>query len=163
MTNFFCVLHRYEIARLTHAVSVLTSGILAMRTTLVGVVKVDPRKLLEEVCHYVWFIYWLIDCVALIACVWLIEWLCMTDWLILRDWLFHQLIVTDWLIVCDWLSDSAYFLLLAYILPGCSLWFSQTRGRSPQPCQLTVLVSWKFVDKKHVDTAVVRFVNSLGE
>ena len=51
--NFFCVLHRYEIARLTHAVSVLTSGILAMRTTLVRVVEVDPRKLLEEVCHYV--------------------------------------------------------------------------------------------------------------
>ena len=29
-------------------VSVLSTGILAMRTTLVGVVQVDPKKLLEE-------------------------------------------------------------------------------------------------------------------
>ena len=39
---------RWEIARLTHKVSVLSRGILAMRTTLVGVVQVDPKKLLEE-------------------------------------------------------------------------------------------------------------------
>ena len=35
-------------ARLTHKVSVLSRGILALKTTLVGVVQVDPRKLLEE-------------------------------------------------------------------------------------------------------------------
>ena len=40
---------RFEIARLTHKVSVLSRGILALRTTLVGVVKIDPKKLLEEV------------------------------------------------------------------------------------------------------------------
>ena len=40
---------RFEIARLTHKVSVLSRGILAMRTTLVGVVQIDPKKLLEEV------------------------------------------------------------------------------------------------------------------
>ena len=40
---------RFEIARLTHKVSVLSRGILAMKTTLVGVVQVDPKKLLEEV------------------------------------------------------------------------------------------------------------------
>ena len=53
---------RFEIAKLTHQVlqkqrctrlnlyqvSVLSTGILAMRTTLVGVVQVDPKKLLEE-------------------------------------------------------------------------------------------------------------------
>ena len=40
---------RWEIARLTDKVSVLSRGILALRTTLVGVVQVDPKKLLEEV------------------------------------------------------------------------------------------------------------------
>ena len=40
---------RFEIARLTHKVSVLSRGILALRTTLVGVVQIDPKKLLEEV------------------------------------------------------------------------------------------------------------------
>jgi len=39
---------RFQIAKLTHQVSVLSTGILAMRTTLVGVVQVDPKKLLEE-------------------------------------------------------------------------------------------------------------------
>ena len=40
---------RWEIARLTHKVSILSRGILALKTTLVGVVQVDPKKLLEEV------------------------------------------------------------------------------------------------------------------
>ena len=44
---------RFEIARLTHKVSVLSRGILAMKTTLVGVVQVDPKKLLEEVPFYI--------------------------------------------------------------------------------------------------------------
>ena len=35
-------------ARLTHAVSVLTDGILAMKTTLVGVIRLDPAQLLED-------------------------------------------------------------------------------------------------------------------
>ena len=44
---------RFEIARLTHKVSVLSRGILAMKTTLVGVVQVDPKKLLEEVSFHI--------------------------------------------------------------------------------------------------------------
>ncbi|XP_037084862.1 WASH complex subunit 5-like [Pollicipes pollicipes] len=39
---------RFEMARLTHAVSVLTDGILAMKTTLVGVIRLDPAQLLED-------------------------------------------------------------------------------------------------------------------
>ncbi|KAI0224187.1 hypothetical protein LSAT2_024791 [Lamellibrachia satsuma] len=39
---------RYEVARLTHAISVFTEGILMMKTTLVGIVKVDPKQLLED-------------------------------------------------------------------------------------------------------------------
>lgn len=35
-------------ARLTHAVSILSEGILAMKSTLVGIVKVNPKKLLED-------------------------------------------------------------------------------------------------------------------
>lgn len=38
---------RAEVARLTHAISVFTEGILMMKETLVGVVKVDPKQLLE--------------------------------------------------------------------------------------------------------------------
>ncbi|XP_023324420.1 WASH complex subunit 5 [Eurytemora carolleeae] len=39
---------RFEIAKLTHQVSVLSRGIMALGKTLVGVVQVDPHKLLEE-------------------------------------------------------------------------------------------------------------------
>lgn len=39
---------RYEIASLTHQVSILSSGILALKRTLVGVVHIDPKRLLEE-------------------------------------------------------------------------------------------------------------------
>lgn len=39
---------RREVARLTHAVSVLTEGILAMKSTLVGIIRVDPKQLLED-------------------------------------------------------------------------------------------------------------------
>ena len=35
-------------ARLTHAISVFTEGILMMKTTLVGIIKVDPKQLLED-------------------------------------------------------------------------------------------------------------------
>ena len=39
---------RYEVARLTHAISVFTEGILMMKSTLVGVIKIDPKQLLED-------------------------------------------------------------------------------------------------------------------
>ncbi|KAM9308792.1 WASH complex subunit 5 [Gastrophryne carolinensis] len=39
---------RYEVARLTHAISIFTEGILMMKTTLVGIIKVDPKQLLED-------------------------------------------------------------------------------------------------------------------
>ncbi|RWS06411.1 WASH complex subunit strumpellin-like protein, partial [Dinothrombium tinctorium] len=39
---------RYEVARLTHAISVFTEGILMMKTTLVGIIKIDSKKLLED-------------------------------------------------------------------------------------------------------------------
>ena len=49
LKEFSQLARRWEIARLTDKVSVLSRGILALRTTLVGVVQVDPKKLLEEV------------------------------------------------------------------------------------------------------------------
>ncbi|KYQ93508.1 hypothetical protein DLAC_06205 [Tieghemostelium lacteum] len=39
---------RYELAKATHSISVFTEGILAMETTLVGIVQVDPKQLLED-------------------------------------------------------------------------------------------------------------------
>lgn len=39
---------RAEISRMTHAISVFTEGILMMKSTLMGVVKVDPKQLLED-------------------------------------------------------------------------------------------------------------------
>ncbi|XP_063777365.1 WASH complex subunit 5 [Pseudophryne corroboree] len=39
---------RYEVARLTNAISIFTEGILMMKTTLVGIIKVDPKQLLED-------------------------------------------------------------------------------------------------------------------
>jgi len=39
---------RYILAKATHAVSLFTEGILAMETTLVGIIKVDPKQLLED-------------------------------------------------------------------------------------------------------------------
>lgn len=40
--------HRMEVAKLTHTASTFTTGILDMRSTLVGVIRVDPAELLEE-------------------------------------------------------------------------------------------------------------------
>lgn len=40
--------HRLEVAKLTHAVSVFTEGILRMKSTLVGIVRLDPKQLLED-------------------------------------------------------------------------------------------------------------------
>uniref|UniRef100_A0A8C3I6N3 WASH complex subunit 5 n=1 Tax=Chrysemys picta bellii TaxID=8478 RepID=A0A8C3I6N3_CHRPI len=39
---------RYEVAKLTQAISIFTEGILMMKTTLVGIIKVDPKQLLED-------------------------------------------------------------------------------------------------------------------
>ncbi|XP_073257126.1 WASH complex subunit 5-like isoform X2 [Porites lutea] len=39
---------RYQIAKLTHSISVFTEGILMMKTTLVGIIKIDPKQLLED-------------------------------------------------------------------------------------------------------------------
>ncbi|XP_038118997.1 WASH complex subunit 5 [Culex quinquefasciatus] len=39
---------RFTIAKLTYSVSTFTEGILAMKTTLVGVVALDPKQLLED-------------------------------------------------------------------------------------------------------------------
>ena len=39
---------RYKLARATHQVSVFAEGILAMKTTLVGIIQLDPRQLLED-------------------------------------------------------------------------------------------------------------------
>lgn len=38
----------FQVARLTHSISVFTEGILMMKTTLVGIIKVDPKQLLED-------------------------------------------------------------------------------------------------------------------
>ncbi|UYV65164.1 KIAA0196 [Cordylochernes scorpioides] len=40
--------HRYEVAQLTHSISVFTEGILMMKHTLVGVIQLDPKQLLED-------------------------------------------------------------------------------------------------------------------
>lgn len=39
---------RHEVAQLTHSISVFTEGILMMKKTLVGIVQVDPKQLLED-------------------------------------------------------------------------------------------------------------------
>ncbi|XP_015793922.1 WASH complex subunit 5-like [Tetranychus urticae] len=39
---------RYEVAQLTHSISVFTEGMLMMKTTLVGIIQIDPKKLLED-------------------------------------------------------------------------------------------------------------------
>uniref|UniRef100_A0A1I8H261 WASH complex subunit strumpellin n=1 Tax=Macrostomum lignano TaxID=282301 RepID=A0A1I8H261_9PLAT len=39
---------RYQVSQLTHEISTFSEGILAMKTTLVGIVKLDPQKLLED-------------------------------------------------------------------------------------------------------------------
>lgn len=39
---------RFELAKLTHEVSIFTEGILVMEKTLLGVIQVDPRQILEE-------------------------------------------------------------------------------------------------------------------
>ena len=48
MREFAQLEERYEVARLTHSISVFTEGILLMKTTLVGIIKIDPKQLLED-------------------------------------------------------------------------------------------------------------------
>ncbi|TRY73510.1 hypothetical protein TCAL_01553 [Tigriopus californicus] len=46
--EFAQLAQRFQVAELTHSISVFTEGILAMKSTLVGVIKVDPKQLLED-------------------------------------------------------------------------------------------------------------------
>lgn len=39
---------RFNVARLTYSISVFTEGLLMMKTTLVGVIELDPKQLLED-------------------------------------------------------------------------------------------------------------------
>lgn len=39
---------RYEVAKLTYSISVFTDGILTMQRTLVGIIEIDPKHLLED-------------------------------------------------------------------------------------------------------------------
>lgn len=39
---------RYMLSNLTHQVSVFTEGVLSMKTTLVGIIKLDPKEVLED-------------------------------------------------------------------------------------------------------------------
>jgi WASH complex subunit strumpellin len=39
---------RCELAKLTHQVSIFTEGVLVMEKTLLGVIQVEPRQILEE-------------------------------------------------------------------------------------------------------------------
>ncbi len=48
LKDFAQLNERFEVAKLTHGISVFTQGILAMKSTLYGVIKVDPKKLLED-------------------------------------------------------------------------------------------------------------------
>lgn len=48
MENFIPSFSLLKVAKLTHAISIFTEGILMMKTTLVGIIKVDPKQLLED-------------------------------------------------------------------------------------------------------------------
>ncbi|KAL3869567.1 hypothetical protein ACJMK2_042235 [Sinanodonta woodiana] len=48
MKEFAQLDDRYQVAKLTHSISVFTEGILMMKTTLVGIIKIDPKQLLED-------------------------------------------------------------------------------------------------------------------
>ena len=48
LVNYAQLDERYTLARATHQVSVFTRGILNMKTTLIGIVQLDPRQLLED-------------------------------------------------------------------------------------------------------------------
>ncbi|KAK3601512.1 hypothetical protein CHS0354_027658 [Potamilus streckersoni] len=48
MKEFAQLEERYQVAKLTQSISVFTEGILMMKTTLVGIIKIDPKQLLED-------------------------------------------------------------------------------------------------------------------
>ena len=48
LKDFAQLTERYELAKSTHRISVFTEGILAMDDTLIGVIEVKPRQLLED-------------------------------------------------------------------------------------------------------------------
>eukprot|EP00048_Salpingoeca_helianthica_P015709 m.228184 g.228184 ORF g.228184 m.228184 type:complete len:1164 (+) comp17418_c0_seq1:49-3540(+) len=48
LKDFAQIEERAEVARLTQSISVFTEGILMMKATLVGVMKIDPKQLLED-------------------------------------------------------------------------------------------------------------------
>lgn len=39
---------RYQVAKLTHDISIFTESMLMMKTTLVGIIKLDPKRVLED-------------------------------------------------------------------------------------------------------------------
>lgn len=48
MRDYAQLQERYQMAELSHGVAVLAEGVAMMETTLVGVIQVDPRRLLED-------------------------------------------------------------------------------------------------------------------
>ena len=48
LKNFAQLDERLEMSKLTHQVSIFTEGVLVMEKTLLGVIQVDPRQILEE-------------------------------------------------------------------------------------------------------------------
>ena len=46
--NYACSEERHKLASLTHQISDFTKGILIMEKTFVGLIEIDPKKLLEE-------------------------------------------------------------------------------------------------------------------
>lgn len=48
LTDYAQLPERYQLARLTNQVSVFTEGVLAMEQTLLGVIRVDPRRVLHD-------------------------------------------------------------------------------------------------------------------
>ncbi|XP_022693191.1 WASH complex subunit 5-like isoform X2 [Varroa jacobsoni] len=48
LKHFAQIDERVEVAKLSHDISVFTDGVLEMKTTLVGIVEIDPKQLLED-------------------------------------------------------------------------------------------------------------------
>ena len=48
MKEFAQLDERYQVAKLTHDISIFTEGILMMKETLIGIIKMDPKQLLED-------------------------------------------------------------------------------------------------------------------
>lgn len=48
LRDMACLPARFKVAKMTHRVSVFSKGLINMKSTLVGIVRVDPRELLES-------------------------------------------------------------------------------------------------------------------